>query len=73
MADLIKLDPDREGGVLREINQAINEPVYGGIRRSRLRTLTDQEILQVLKEISNILDFRHGKPRYIPKPEVDNG
>jgi hypothetical protein len=52
---------------LKEINQAINEPVYGTIRRSQLRTLTDQEILQVLKEISNILDFRHGKPKYLPE------
>jgi len=54
---------------VQEINRELSyssEPVYGTIRRSQLRRLTDGQIIQVMREISNILDFRHGKPRIYP-------
>jgi hypothetical protein len=57
---------------LHEINIEMNthEPVYGTITRTQLRRLSAGEIIQVMREIANILDFRYGKPRPYHRPEA---
>jgi len=57
---------------LHDINIEMNirEPVYGTITRTQLRKLSAGELVQVIREIGNIIDFRYGKPRPYPKSEA---
>jgi hypothetical protein len=57
---------------LHDINIEMNirEPVYGTITRTQLRKLSAGELVQVLREIGNIIDFRYGKPHHYIRPQA---